>query len=255
MKHFGLLFVSLLALAVGTAPLVAQDFPGAGDDPNPYVDKVSKSANPCEETLTAHACKKAEELKARASKNLEAARGWFEAADGAAEIGNDVGTVIESGAAIIEMGCTGEPSLDPITGPLQMIIAKAAEGYSEGKGYQYLAAADSCLAASKAWASLCRACCRRSQRPVASTVIEKNPDIDFNEKLDKDRLRRLLDELDQDERRATFEGAQSGTLICHPETRDAIKSMIKPTVLQTAGGGHFVDSFFDVHYEIDFRSR
>lgn len=247
MKRFGLLSVVLVLLVT---PVLAQDFPGAGDDPNPYVDFVGKNTAPCVETLTAAACRKAEELKARASKNLQMAQAWFAAADGAADIGNDVGTVIESGAAIIEMGCTGQPSMDPISGPLKMIIAKAAEGYSEGKGYQYLAAADSCLAASKAWASLCRACCRRAQRPPANTVIEKNPDTDFNKRLSAEELKRLLEDLDQDERRATYEGAMNGSLVCSTETRDLLKKMIKPTIVRQPGGEFFVDSFFDVNYEI-----
>ena len=247
MRQFG--FLSVLFVLVVT-PVAAQDFPGQGDDPNPYVAKVGSSANPCEETLTAAACRKAEELKARAMKNLQAAQLWFGAADGAADIGNDVGTVIESGAGIIEMGCTGKPSMDPITGPLQMLIAKAVEGYSEGKGYQYLAAADSCLSASKAWASLCRACCRRAERPPASNVQEKNPDVDFNAKLDARALRRLLEDLDQDERRATYEDALAGTLTCSPEYREAIGHMIKPTVLRQLDTGAYADSFFDVFYDI-----
>lgn len=247
-------FHTLIVLGIAVAlPLGAQDFPGAGDDPNPYVAKVSASANPCEETLTAFACKKADELKARALRNLQAAQQWFAAADGAAGIGNDIETVIDSGAAIVEMGCTGKPSLDPISGPLQMLVAKAVEGYSEGKGYQYLAAADSCLSASKAWASLCRACCRRATPPPAPTVVEKNPDVNFGGALDLEQLRRLLGGLNQDERRATFEAAHLGHLACTPETREAIKAIIRPQVVPRSDPTFYADSFFDVWYDVPMR--
>ena len=252
MKRFKTQSMSLFVLVVlFSVPVLAQDFPSSSDDPALYIAKVSGSAEPCEETLTAFACRKANELKARALKNLQSANEWFGNADQAAEIGNDIGTVIEAGADIIEMGCTGQVSMDPIKGPLQMIIAKAAEGYSEGKGYQYLAAADSCLSASKAWASLCRACCKRAERPAANNVVDTNPDVDFNGTIKTADLKRLLESLDQDERRATFEAAKDGSLACSPEVREAIGQMIKPTVLERVGGDHYPDSFFDVYYGID----
>lgn len=254
MKRFKTQSMSLYALILlFSVPVFAQDFPASYDDPAQYIAKVRGSTEPCEETLTAFACRKANELKARALKNLQSANEWFGNADQAAEIGNDIGTVIEAGVAIVEMGCTGEVSMDPIKGPLQMIIAKAAEGYSEGKGYQYLAAADSCLSASKAWASLCRACCKRAERPAANTVVDTNPDVDFNSAIKTADLKRLLESLDQDERRATFEAAKDGTLACSPEVREAIGKMIKPTAIELSGGEHYADSFFDVYYEIDVR--